>query len=250
MIAGGTDRARREEMPGSKVTSAPRAPVPARANTGRWAGLSTWCGVRSEPACRGGGRARDARSRSIAPRRSSHPPPVARIDPSARQRASAAEELPQKGCRRRRREGGRRRRRAASRAARGRVRGVRGTACAACAARRARAAARPAAAAEPREVHSIGQGARLVDRGLLGAGGVSEWVPPWVLVGSVGDARAYFSPSPPKSCRWRRPQSKGRSCVSGRARRDLRVRGGRGHLSERPGWPRGAPISRGGAPSP
>ena len=27
-----------------------------------------------------------------------------------------------------------------------------------------------------------------------------------------------------KSCRWRRPQSKGRSCVSGRARRDLRVR--------------------------
>ena len=40
-----------------------------------------------------------------------------------------------------------------------------------------------------------------------------------------------------KSCRWRRPQSKGRSCVSGRARRDLRVRGGRGHLSERPGWP-------------
>ena len=41
MIAGGTDRARREEMPGSKVTSAPRAPVPARANTGRWAGLST-----------------------------------------------------------------------------------------------------------------------------------------------------------------------------------------------------------------
>ena len=28
-----------------------------------------------------------------------------------------------------------------------------------------------------------------------------------------------------KSCRWRRPQSKGRSCRSGRARRDLRVRG-------------------------
>ena len=27
-----------------------------------------------------------------------------------------------------------------------------------------------------------------------------------------------------KSCRWRRPQSKGRSCVSGRAWRDLRVR--------------------------
>ena len=165
MIAGGTDRARREEMPGSKVTSAPRAPVPARANTGRWAGLSTWCGVRSEPACRGGGRARDARSRSIAPRRSSHPPPVARIDPSARQRASAAEELPQKGCRRRRREGGRRRRRAASRAARGRVRGVRGTACAACAARRARAAARPAAAAEPRvavdgPLHRSGRPAR------------------------------------------------------------------------------------------
>ena len=48
-----------------------------------------------------------------------------------------------------------------------------------------------------------------------------------------------------KSCRWRRPQSKGRSCVSGRARRDLRVRSGRGHLSERPGWPSGAPIARG-----
>ena len=48
-----------------------------------------------------------------------------------------------------------------------------------------------------------------------------------------------------KSCRWRRPQSKGRSCVSGRARRDLRARGGRGHLSERPGWPSGAPIARG-----
>ena len=48
-----------------------------------------------------------------------------------------------------------------------------------------------------------------------------------------------------KSCRLRRPQSKGRSCVSGRARRDLRVRGGRGYLSERPGWPSGAPISRG-----
>ena len=48
-----------------------------------------------------------------------------------------------------------------------------------------------------------------------------------------------------KSCRWRRPQSKGRSCGSGRARRDLMVRGGRGHLSERPGWPSGAPIARG-----
>ena len=48
-----------------------------------------------------------------------------------------------------------------------------------------------------------------------------------------------------KSCRLRRPQSKGRSCVSGRARRDPRARGGRRHLSERPGWPRGAPISRG-----
>ena len=48
-----------------------------------------------------------------------------------------------------------------------------------------------------------------------------------------------------KSCRWRRPQSKGRSCVSGRARWDLRVRGGRGHLSERPGWPSGSPMSRG-----
>jgi hypothetical protein len=48
-----------------------------------------------------------------------------------------------------------------------------------------------------------------------------------------------------KSCRLRRPQSKGRSCRSGRARRDLRARGGRRHLSERPGWPSGAPISRG-----
>ena len=76
-------------------------------------------------------------------------------------------------------------------------------------------------------------------------GCVSGSLPPWVLVGSVGDPRASGSPSPPKSCRWRRPQSKGRPCVSGRARRDLRVRGGRGHLSERPGWPSGAPISRG-----
>ena len=43
-----------------------------------------------------------------------------------------------------------------------------------------------------------------------------------------------------------RPQSKGRSCSrSGRARRDPRARGGRRHLSERPGWPSGAPISRG-----
>ena len=48
-----------------------------------------------------------------------------------------------------------------------------------------------------------------------------------------------------KSCRWHRPQSKGRSCGSGRARCDLRVRGGRGHLSEGPGWPSGAPIARG-----
>ena len=48
-----------------------------------------------------------------------------------------------------------------------------------------------------------------------------------------------------KSCRLRRPQSKGRSCRSGRARRDPRARGGRRHLSERPGWPSGAPISRG-----
>ena len=166
MIAGGTDRARREEMPGSKVTSAPRAPVPARANTGRWAGLSTWRGVRSEPACRGGGRARDARSRSI--RRSSHPPPVARIDPSARQQASAAEGLPLPSAARSsspRQEGAAMRRRAASRAARGRVRGVRGTACTACAARRARAAARPAAAAEPRvavdgPLHRSGRQAR------------------------------------------------------------------------------------------
>ena len=38
---------------------------------------------------------------------------------------------------------------------------------------------------------------------------------------------------------------RGARAVSGRARRDLRVRGGRGHLSERPGWPSGAPISRG-----
>ena len=63
MIAGGTDRARREEMPGSKVTSAPRAPVPARANTGRWAGLSTSCGVRSEPAACGVARGARARAR-------------------------------------------------------------------------------------------------------------------------------------------------------------------------------------------
>ena len=48
-----------------------------------------------------------------------------------------------------------------------------------------------------------------------------------------------------KSCRLRRPQSKGRSCRSGRARRDPRARGSQRHLRERPGWPRGAPISRG-----
>ena len=48
-----------------------------------------------------------------------------------------------------------------------------------------------------------------------------------------------------KSCRLRRPQSKGRSCRSGRARRDPRARGGRRHLRERPGWPSGSPISRG-----
>ena len=240
MIAGGTDRARREEMPGSKVTSAPRAPVPARANTGRWAGLSTWCGVRSEPACRGGGRARDARS--ILDRAASLLPsaPVARIDPSARQRASAAEGLPQKGCRRRRREGGRRRRRAASRAARGRVRGVRGTASAGCG--------------------SACGGSR--------ASGGRRWSTPSVRApGPFGptdatDPIAWSTclsppPRPPrastpsaagaprlhKSCREGRPQSKGRSRVSGRARRDMRVRGGRGHLSERPGWPSGAPIS-------
>ena len=38
---------------------------------------------------------------------------------------------------------------------------------------------------------------------------------------------------------------RGARAVSGRARRDPRARGGRRHLSERPGWPSGAPISRG-----
>jgi hypothetical protein len=171
MIAGGADRARREEMPGSKVTWAPRAPVPARANTGRWAGLSTWCGVWSEPACRGGGRARDARSRLIAPRPS--------LLPSApRRRAHRPERAPADlGCRRAAAavggkellaEAGRRCDAEAcgvARGARARARGVRGTACAACAARRARAAARPAAAAEPRvavdgPLHRSGRQAR------------------------------------------------------------------------------------------
>ena len=190
MIAGGTDRARREEMPGSKVTSAPRAPVPARANTGRWAGLSTSCGVRSEPAACGV--ARGARARA-----------------------------------RRARHG---------------VRGVRGTASAGCG--------------------SACGGSR--------ASGGRRWSTPSVRApGPFGptdatDPIAWSTclsppPRPPrastpsaagaprlhKSCRERRPQSKGRSWVSGRARRDLRVRGGRGHLSERPGWPSGAPISRG-----
>ena len=158
MIAGGTDRARREEMPGSKVTSAPRAPVPARASTGRWAGLSTWRGVRSEPACRGGGRARDARSRSI--RRSSHPPPVAR----------ASGPRLQKGCRCRRRQGAPRRGREALRCGAVRRRARREGACAACAARRARhgerglrlGLRRQQSLGWPSMVHSIGQGARPV----------------------------------------------------------------------------------------
>ena len=50
----------------------------------------------------------------------------------------------------------------------------------------------------------------------------------------ASNVSAAGAPRLQKSCRWRRPQSKGRSCGSGRARRDLRVRGGRGHLSERP----------------
>ena len=157
------------------------APVPARANTGRWAGLSTTCGV-----------ARGARARA-----------------------------------RRARHG---------------VRGVRGTASAGCG--------------------SACGGSR--------ASGGRRWSTPSVRApGPFGptdatDPIAWSTclsppPRPPrastpsaagaprlhKSCRERRPQSKGRSWVSGRARRDLRVRGGRGHLSERPGWPSGAPISRG-----
>ena len=86
------------------------------------------------------------------------------------------------------------------------------------------------------------------DVGPLGAG-----VPARAYTGKAPRARQHRAvgrlsagaPRLHKSCRWRRPQSKGRSCRSGRARRDLRVRGGRGHLSERPGWPSGSPISRG-----
>ena len=154
------------------------APVPARANTGRWAGLSTTCGV-----------ARGARARA-----------------------------------RRARHG---------------VRGVRGTASAGCG--------------------SACGGSR--------ASGGRRWSTPSVRAPSpfgptdATDPIAWSTclsppPRPPrastpsaagaprlhKSCRERRPQSKGRSWVSGRARRDLRVRGGRGHLSERPGWPSGSPI--------
>ena len=65
------------------------------------------------------------------------------------------------------------------------------------------------------------------DVGPLGAG-----VPARACTGKAPRARQHRAvgrlsagaPRLHKSCRWRRPQSKGRSCLSGRARRDLRVR--------------------------
>ena len=91
MLVGGTDRARREEMLGSKVTSplgrrCRREPAPGA--VGRPQAL---CGVlgrprRGAPTCRGGGRACAAHDRSISPCRSSSPPP-----PPASTRARAGE---------------------------------------------------------------------------------------------------------------------------------------------------------------
>ena len=146
--SGRTDRERREETPGSKVASAPKAPVPARACTGR----------------------------------------------------AATEARPTRG----------RRHRAAGRGSAQRLR-LRGRPA------EAEAACRPF--------------------GPTDATGPIAWStcrspPPRPPRASTASAAG--APRLQKSCRWRRPQSKGRSCGSGRARRDLRVRGGRGHLSERP----------------
>ena len=111
--SGRTDRARREEKPGSKVASAPRAPVPARACTGRAAGvrlpprasqhravgrLNTALApaeatCRGESACRGGGRACATRCRVISPRR--FPPP--RLPRASTLSAAGAPRL-QKSC--------------------------------------------------------------------------------------------------------------------------------------------------------
>ena len=199
MIAGGTDRARREEMPGSKVRDV--------GPSGSGAGASQHRAV--------GGPQHVVR----------RPERAGRVRRRARREGACA------ACAARR-----------ARRARHGVRGVRGTASAGCG--------------------SACGGSR--------ASGGRRWSTPSVRAPSpfgptdATDPIAWSTclsppPRPPrastpsaagaprlhKSCRERRPQSKGRSWVSGRARRDLRVRGGRGHLSERPGWPSGAPISRG-----
>ena len=86
------------------------------------------------------------------------------------------------------------------------------------------------------------------DVGPLGAGAgtsLHRQSPPRAPAPGGRQAQRRRAPAAQELPLWRRPQSKGRSCRSGRARRDLRVRGGRGHLSERPGWPSGSPISRG-----
>ena len=157
--SGRTDRERREETPGSKVASAPWAPVPARACTGR----------------------------------------------------AATEARPTRASRHR----------AAGRRAAQRLRLRRRPA-------EAEAACRPFGPTDATDPI---------------AWSTCRSPPPRPPRASTPSAAG--APRLQKSCRWRRPQSKGRSCVSGRARRDLRARGGRGHLSERPGWPSGAPIARG-----
>lgn len=96
------DPARREEKLSNKVTSAPQAPVPARANTGRSAGSVQRLRLQrrpaeADPACRGGRRACDTRRGSILPCRSPPPPQPRASIPSA-----AGGPRLQKSCRRRR----------------------------------------------------------------------------------------------------------------------------------------------------
>ena len=123
--SGRTDRARRRETPGSKVASplgrrCRREPAPGA--VGRPEAL---CGVlrrprRGAPTCRGGGRVlRGSRSLHLAVSLILAAP-TARLDPSARQRASAAEGLPLPSAARSsspRQGGAAMRRRAASRVA-------------------------------------------------------------------------------------------------------------------------------------
>ena len=106
-----TDRARRDELtavPTREVASAPRAPVPARACTGKAprarrhraaGGLSTALAP-AEATCRGRAGVPTVRSdRRDRPDRVEHVPippaaPTARLDPFGSRRAPAAQELP------------------------------------------------------------------------------------------------------------------------------------------------------------